>query len=183
VELDGPVSMVMTVTAGRLPANSWIMDEAEGGGRVISEVCHFIDLMVAVSGSLVSSISGLGLRESGRELQSASFSLGFSDGSIGTIHYFANGSRKVPKERFEVFSDGRTAVIENFRAVQSFGFKGLKSKRLWSQQKGHAVCMDAFLRAVRGEDVVIPSWEEIRNVTRATVLAREALRSGVAFRV
>jgi len=178
-----PISMVMTVNAGRLPSDSWIMDEAEGGGRVISEVCHFIDLMVAVSGSLVSSISGLALRESGRELQSASFSLGFADGSIGTIHYFANGSRKVPKERFEVYSDGRTAVIENFRGVRSFGFKGLKSKRLWSQQKGHAECIDAFLRAVRGEDVVIPSWDEVRNVTRATVLAREAIRSGVAFRV
>jgi hypothetical protein len=62
-------------------------------------------------------------------------------------------------------------------------FKGLKSKRLWSQQKGHAECMDAFLRAVRGEDVVIPSWEETRNVTRATVLVREAVRSGVSFRV
>ena len=178
-----PISMVMTVNAGRLPSDSWIMDEAEGGGRVISEVCHFIDLMVAVSGSLVSSISGIALRESGRELQSASFSLEFADGSIGTIHYFANGSRKVPKERFEVYSEGRTAVIENFRGVRSFGFKGLKSKRLWSQQKGHAECMDAFLRAVRGEDVAVPSWEEVRNVTRATVLAREAVRNGVAFRV
>jgi hypothetical protein len=67
--------------------------------------------------------------------------------------------------------------------VRSFGFKGLKSRRLWSQQKGHAQCVDAFLRAVRGEDVVLPSWEEIRNVTRATVLAREAVRSGVLFPV
>jgi hypothetical protein len=82
-----------------------------------------------------------------------------------------------------VFSDGRTAVIENFRGVRSFEVTRLKSKRLWSQQKGHAERIDAFLRAVRAEDVVIPSWEEIRNVTRATVLAREALRSGVSFRV
>jgi hypothetical protein len=82
-----------------------------------------------------------------------------------------------------VYSDGRTAVIENFRGVRSFGFKGLKSRRLWSQQEGHAECMDAFLRAVRGEEVAVPSWDEVRNVTRATVLAREAIRSGVAFRV
>jgi hypothetical protein len=65
----------------------------------------------------------------------------------------------------------------------SFGVTGLKSKRLWSQQKGHAERIDAFLRAVRGEDVVIPSWEEIRNVTRATILARESIRNGVPFRV
>jgi hypothetical protein len=74
-------------------------------------------------------------------------------------------------------------IITNKMLYCNFIFTYFKSTCVWSQQKGHAECIDAFLRAVRGEDVVLPSWEEIRNVTRATVLAREALRSGVAFRV
>ncbi len=173
-----PLSMVMTVNAGRLPADSWVLDEAEGGGRVVSEVCHFIDLFVALTGSLVKTVVATPLREVSGEPQTAMFSLTFEDGSVGSIQYLANGSRKLPKERLEVHSSGRSAVIDNFRALKSFGFKNLPSKKLWTQSKGHRECAAAFMGAIKGEAVVLPSWEELRNVTAATIAAKEALKAG-----
>jgi len=173
-----PLSMMMTVHAGKLPPDSWVMDESEGGGRVTSEVCHFIDLFVAVAGAPVVSIGATPLREGGHEAQTVMFAVTLGDGSIGTIHYLANSSRKLPKERFEVNSDGRTVVIDNFRGVKSFGFKKIKSRKLWSQKKGHRQCIEAFLGAVKGEKIELPSFEEIKNVTVATILAKESLRNG-----
>jgi predicted dehydrogenase len=141
-------------------------------------VCHFIDLFVAVAGAPVTSIGATPLREGSHEAQTVMFSLTLGDGSIGTIHYLANSSRKLPKERFEVNSDGRTVVIDNFRGLKSFGFKKIKSRKLWSQQKGHRQCIEAFLGAVKGEKIELPSFEEIKNVTVATILAKESLRNG-----
>lgn len=173
-----PLSMIMTVNAGRLPADSWVMDQEQGGGRVTSELCHFIDLMVAVAGAHVSSIAATPLREEGGEAQTAIFSLTFADGSIGAIHYLANGNRRIPKERFEVNSSGRSVVIDNFRAIRSFGFSAIRNRRLWTQQKGHQQCIQAFLGAIKGEPTTLPRWDELRNITTATILARESLRNG-----
>jgi predicted dehydrogenase/threonine dehydrogenase-like Zn-dependent dehydrogenase len=178
-----PLTLSMTVNAGRLPSDSWVMDESEGGGRVTSEVCHFIDLFVAIAGAPVTAVVSTPLRESKAEAQTAIFSLTLADGSIGTIQYLSNSSRKLPKERLEVHSGGRTAVIDNFRSIKSFGFKNLRSRKLWSQAKGHRECISAFLAAVSGREIELPAWDELRNVTVATIAAKESARDGVLFRV
>lgn len=171
------------MNAGRLPSDSWVMDKSEGGGRVTSEVCHFIDLFVAIAGAPVTAVVSTPLRESKTEAQTAIFSLTLADGSIGTIQYLSNSSRKLPKERLEVHSGGRTAVIDNFRSIKSFGFKNLRSRKLWSQARGHRECISTFLAAVSGREIELPAWNELRNVTVATIAAKESARVGVLFRV
>ena len=96
-------------------------------------------------------------------------SLCFADGSIGTIHYFANGSKSFPKERLEVFSGGRVLQLDNFRVLRGFGWPGLSRMRLWRQDKGQAACAAAFLAAIRSGGASPIPFEQIAEVTRTTI--------------
>ena len=98
-----------------------------------------------------------------------SLQLGFGDGSIGTVHYFANGTKAFPKERLEVFAQGRVLQLDNFRILRGFGWPAFNTMRLWRQDKGQAACVEAFLRAVReGGTSPIP-FNEILEVSRVTI--------------
>ena len=163
----GPKAFVMTVNAGAIPAGHWVQDRRVGGGRLIGEGCHFIDLLRHLSGSPISSSAVAVMRDT--TCDSMTVSLNFADGSIGTVHYFSNGTRAFPKERVEVFAAGRILQLDNFRRLTGFGWPGFSKMNLWRQDKGQNACAAAFIAAVRaGRQAPIP-LEELLEVARVTL--------------
>jgi len=158
-----PKALIMTVNAGAIPADHWTQDPERGGGRIIGEACHFIDLLRFLAGSAIASS---GVTRLSRD--TVTIALAFADGSTGTVHYLANGHRSFPKERLEVFCGGRILQLDNFRTLRGYGWRGFRKMSLWRQDKGHAAAVAAFLDAVRqGRPSPIP-LEEVIEVTRAT---------------
>jgi predicted dehydrogenase len=174
-----PLTMTMTVNAGDIPPEHWVHDPAAGGGREIGEGCHFIDLMCAVAGAPVTDVSAMmvGPGPAVRD-DKMIISLGFADGSIGTINYFANGTKKYPKERLEVFSDGRVLRLENFRQTRGFGFRGFRILKTRRQDKGHAYEFARFVTLVADGGSAPQSFASIVNVTRASFAAVESATTG-----
>jgi predicted dehydrogenase len=165
--VQGPKSFVMTVNAGAIPADHWAQDAEVGGGRIIGEACHFIDLLRFLSGTRIASQHVT--RMDTLTNDSVSLSLGFEDGSIGTVHYLANGSKAFPKERLEVFAAGRVLQLDNFRKLQGFGWPGFKKMNLWRQDKGQKACAAAFIKAIaQGGPAPIP-FDEIVEVARVSI--------------
>jgi predicted dehydrogenase/threonine dehydrogenase-like Zn-dependent dehydrogenase len=162
-----PLSMIMTVNAGYIPSEHWTQDPEVGGGRIVGEACHFIDLLRFLCGYRIADhrITVLNNQFS----DTVSIDLTFEDGSIGTIHYFANGSKRFAKERLEVFSGGRILQLDNFRVLKGYGWQNFKRMKLWGQDKGHAAGVKAFLYAAQyGMAPPIP-FEEIFETTRLSI--------------
>jgi predicted dehydrogenase/threonine dehydrogenase-like Zn-dependent dehydrogenase len=175
--LDAPKSIIMTVNAGFIPKEHWTQDPVKGGGRIIGECCHFIDLMRFLVGSKINSINGQAMvSNSSREtlLDRSSITLGFEDGSFGTILYLANGASNFPKERIEVFAEGKVLQLDNFRKLSGFGWKNFKKMNLWSQDKGQNACALAFVKAIKSRVQCIPI-DEIFEVAHATIEANDIL--------
>lgn len=176
VERSQPLSVIYTVNAGVIPADHWTQDPQVGGGRIIGEACHFIDLLrylvgqpiVGLEARMMGAAPGVVVRQ-----DKMTILLEFADGSTGAIHYLANGSKRYPKERVEVFSEGRVLVLDNFKTLRGYGWKGFKRKRLWRQDKGHAAEVAAFIeRVIDGGAPLIP-WPVLEEVTLATFAAVE----------
>jgi len=162
-----PKSFVMTVNAGTVAQSHWTQDPSVGGGRFLGEGCHFIDLLRYLAGVPIRDFAVVPLRSPTRD--TGSVSLAFADGSIGTIHYFANGSRAFPKERLEVFAGGRILQLDNFRSLRAFGWQGAGRVSSWRQDKGQSECARAFVDAVAtGGAPPIPT-DELLEVARLTI--------------
>jgi predicted dehydrogenase/threonine dehydrogenase-like Zn-dependent dehydrogenase len=174
-----PLCMSMTVNAGAIPADNWIQDPKRGGGRIIGEACHFIDLLAHIAGAPVVSVSAMMVGEGPVvRTDKMSIQLSFADGSVGTVNYFANGSKSYPKEVLEVFSQGRIARLENFRVTTAYGFKGFSRFKTWRQDKGHLSEIAAFAeRVASGGHSLIP-FAELENVTRASFAAMDSASVG-----
>lgn len=167
--VSGPKALVMMVNAGTIPADHWTQDPAVGGGRIIGEACHFIDLLRFLADARIADLDSAAMASPTRD--TVSIRLRFADGSIGTVHYFANGSKAFPKERLEVFAAGRVLQLDNFRRLRGYGWPGFKPMTLWWQDKGQRACAAAFLEAVRsGGPAPIPP-EELIEVSRAALEA------------
>lgn len=177
-----PKAMVMTVNAGSIPGNHWVHDPAVGGGRIVGEGCHFIDLLRFLAGAPIKEVQAVcvgGSPSDGIRGDKATFTLSFADGSIGTVHYLANGNKDFPKERLEVFCGGRILVLDNFRRLTGYGWKGFREDRQWRQDKGHTAEVAAFIAAVeKGGPPPIPI-DEIIEVTRATLEITRKISKGV----
>ena len=173
-----PLAMSMTVNGGMIPPEHWVHHPDRGGGRIIGEACHFIDLMAFLSGSAVRKVAAFEMGEGPAVREDKMvLSMRFEDGSVGTINYFSNGSKAYPKETLEVFSDGRVARLENFRRLQGYGFKGFRVLSTLKQDKGHEAEVAAFVdRIAAGGQPVIP-FTEIVNTTLATFAAIESART------
>lgn len=167
-----PLAMCFMANAGAVPAGHWVHDPVRGGGRIIGEACHYIDLMVFLCGSRVRTVAAVWM---GHGVQvnedKMSISLSFEDGSVGTVNYFANGSKAYPKEAMEVFSEGRVLRLDNFRRLDGYGFKGFGKLKTWRQDKGHAAEFAAFVEKARqGGEPLIP-LADLVNVTYASFAA------------
>jgi len=173
-----PVSFIMTMNAGYIPSNHWTQNTETGGGRIIGEACHYIDLMRFLASSPIVSVQARRMGDSPTleiAADKAAITLGFANGSFGTIHYLANGHKSFPKERIEVFTAGRVLQIDNFRKLRGFGWPGFRKMNLWRQDKGQSACPAAFINTIeKGGSSPIP-LEEIIEVASATLEAAKQL--------
>jgi predicted dehydrogenase len=162
-----PKSFVFTVNAGQVPADHWTQDPDMGGGRLIGEACHCIDLLRHLAGYPVTTFERSSL--SSPTGDTFTLQLAFADGSIGTIHYFANGNRSIPKERLEVFSGGRVLQLDNFRHLRGYGWPEFRRMNLRRQDKGHKACAAAFVQAIKSGGPAPISFDELSEVSRVTI--------------
>ncbi len=172
----GAKSIVITVNAGAIAADHWTQNREVGGGRIIGEACHFIDLARFLAGHPISVTNAFAMTTGdGRLGDCASIQLSFSDGSIATVHYFSNGSKNFPKERVEVFAAGKVFSCNNFRFSQEIG--GKRKLKTRSQDKGHENELAEFAKTIReGGDWPIPA-AELWEVTQSTIEAAEQIHS------
>jgi predicted dehydrogenase/threonine dehydrogenase-like Zn-dependent dehydrogenase len=178
-----PMSMVYRINAGFVEAESWAQDSEVGGGRVIGEACHFIDFLTYLCGSLPELLYAESMQEPRSCNDTASISLKYRNGSIGTVHYFANGSKRLRKEYVEIFQDGTTAVIDDFRTLSFHGDSKAKKKQLPSQNKGQREEIRAFFEAVRRRDQSVMPIEQIMSTAEVSFRTLESLRTGTAIEV
>lgn len=175
---QGNMNIVATMNAGFIPPNSWIHDPLVGGGRIIGEACHFIDLCSYLADSRVVAVCVNAMGRSPQEnTENASILLRYADGSNAVINYLSNGNKAYSKERIEVHSQERTLVLDNWRTLTGFGFNGFTSQRR-KQDKGHAEQFRLLVERIKtGGKVLIP-FEEIVNTTRASFAAITSLKEG-----
>jgi predicted dehydrogenase/threonine dehydrogenase-like Zn-dependent dehydrogenase len=170
---SGPKAMVMTVNAGMIPADHWTQDPDVGGGRIVGEACHFVDLLRFLAGAPV--VSHQVQPMASKTGDTMSIQLGFAEGSVGTVHYFANGNKAFAKERLEVYASGRILQLDNFRRLTGFGWPRFKKLNLWRQDKGQEACAAAFVRAVAQSGPAPIPFQEVMEVSRVTIeIAGEA---------
>ena len=174
-----PKAFIFTMNAGDIPADHWTQDAAVGGGRIIGEACHYIDLMRFLAGSEITGFTatqigdmpGVGVRD-----DKASITLTFADGSFGTILYLANGGKAFAKERLEVFCNDAVLQLDNFKRLRSFAWPGFKGQRLLNQNKGQKACAKAFIESIEQGKPSPISAAEIFEVSRISVQIAEQLR-------
>jgi len=155
-----PKAINYRINAGVIPADNWIQDKEIGGGRIIGEVCHFVDLAMFIDGSLPDSLSANAIMDAQGLLDTLNVNVSFKDGSIANVSYFANGSKNLKKERLEVFSNGITAIIDDFKELHLYDKKHKKSK-LINQDKGHKEEVKQFLNSIREGKPAPISFEEV----------------------
>jgi len=159
-----PIAISMLVNAGALPASHWTRDPEAGGGRIVGEACHFVDLALFLVGHSIVAASAV---EQGAD--GATINLTFADGSLATIAYWTNGPKSFAKERVEVFSEGRALVIDNWRRLRGHDWPGVKRSWMPRQDKGHRAEVAAFLGAVaQGGAPPIPV-DELESVSRVVL--------------
>ncbi len=165
---NGPKTMIVTINAGKIASDHWTQDLEVGGGRIIGEACHFIDLLRFLVGKTITNYQIKHMDSLTND--TATIQLGFEDGSIGTIHYFANGSKAFPKERLEVFAGGGVLQLDNYQKLNGYGWSGFKKMNLWSQDKGQKACVKAFIDGISNGNNISPiSIDEIFEVSRVSI--------------
>ncbi|MEZ4601740.1 MAG: bi-domain-containing oxidoreductase [Syntrophotaleaceae bacterium] len=174
----GPMAMTYRVNAGHIPKDSWIQDPVVGGGRVIGEVCHFVDFLTFLNGSPPVRVYAAPMKSSSETNDTLTLTLQYRNGSVGTVSYFANGDKGLAKEKLEVFANGCTCVLDDFRTltIHARGRARVKGGRV--QDKGQKSGVTAFIEGVlEGNGPAIP-FEEIHSTTLVTLKALESLRTG-----
>jgi polar amino acid transport system substrate-binding protein len=183
---QAPLSISYRVNSGRIPRESWIQDAREGGGRIIGEVCHFIDLMHFLTGAVTTRVyaeSIISRNEQIVEEDSVFITLRFSDGSNGSIAYLAEGDKALAKERVEIYGEGKTFVLDDFRSATTYRGGREETAKLRNQDKGQASEVRAVCAVVtEGTDAPI-ALNDLAATTRATFRIRESLRTGLPVEV
>lgn len=162
-----PKAINYRINAGIIPAGHWIQDKEIGGGRIVGEVCHFIDLSSFIAGSSITEVSASLLDDKKNLDDSITINLQFQDGSIANISYFSNGSKLIPKERIEIFSAGTVSVIDDFKTLKIYSSKE-KVYKLSNQDKGHSKEVTMFVDSILNGSPAPISFEEIYQSTLAT---------------
>jgi len=178
VPASAPKNITMVMNAGHIPAESWVQDMEIGGGRIIGEACHFLDLAIALSGSKIASVCMNALGSHPQEnTDNATILARCENGDNVTVHYYSNGHRSYSKERIEIYSQGKTLILDNFRKLTGYGFKGFSSLKT-SLDKGHNTQFKLLKqRIAEGGEALIP-LDQILNSASASFGAIESLKSG-----
>ena len=184
-ELQGriaPASLVATVNAGAIPREHWTQDPEAGGGRIVGEACHFIDLARFLVGVPIVDLQVTAARDAqGRSIDDiAHLSLSFADGSTAVVHYLASGAKAFPKERIECFWAGKTMAIDNWRRMHRYGAGGPWWDRAHTMDKGHAEELRQWMAAVRGEGPAPIAFDELFEVSRWAIQAGRLARNDSA---
>jgi predicted dehydrogenase/threonine dehydrogenase-like Zn-dependent dehydrogenase len=172
----GPININATMNAGFIPQNVWVHDLSVGGGRIIGEACHYIDLCTFLTSSEIESVCLNAMGENPSEnIDNASILLKYKNGSNAVVNYFANGSKAYSKERVEVYSRERTWIMDNFRTTKAYGVKGFKNLKT-KINKGHKAQFHEYIKRIQiGGEPLIP-FSEIVNVTKASFAAIQSLK-------
>jgi predicted dehydrogenase/threonine dehydrogenase-like Zn-dependent dehydrogenase len=175
---DSPMNIVATINAGFIPSKVWVQDMQIGGGRIIGEACHFIDLISYISGSKVKSVcmNSMGINPI-ENTDNASILLKYENGTNAVINYFANGSKAYVKERVEIFHQERTLILDNWRSLKGYGFRNFTTARS-GQDKGHQNQFNKLIQAIQNGGGQIIPMDEIINTTKASFAAIESLKTG-----
>ncbi len=176
---NAPMNIVATMNAGAIPPDVWVHDMKIGGGRIVGEACHYIDLVVYLSGSKVTAVCMNAMGENPKEnTDNASILLKLENGSTAVVNYFSNGSKAYSKERLEVFSQERNLIMDNFITTRAYGVKGFKKMKT-KLDKGHRSQFHQMVKRVKeGNGVDLIPYEELINVTKASFAAIESLKTG-----
>lgn len=174
---EGPKNIIATMNAGFIPANAWIHDVDVGGGRIIGEACHYIDLCTFLAGSKVKAVCMNSMGTAPEDnTDNASILLKYENGTNAVINYFANGSKAYSKERIEAFNQEKTLIIDNWRILMGYGTKGF-SKIKTKLDKGHKEQFRLLVESVKSGKPIIP-FEDIVNTTKASFAAIRSLKEG-----
>jgi predicted dehydrogenase/NADPH:quinone reductase-like Zn-dependent oxidoreductase len=178
--ISEPLALHYRINAGHLPSDHWVNDREQGGGRIVGEVCHFVDLLMFLASSPIVEVEARPIANSGRYSgDNILVSLSFANGSEGTISYLANGDRSFSKERIEVFGGGSAAVLDDFRRLELVrnGRKESIHSR-WSQNKGHRTEWTAFVKSMQGKTEAPIAFEELLCSTLATLRVDQSASAG-----
>lgn len=182
----GAMNIIATMNAGYIPPEVWVHDLEAGGGRIVGEACHYIDLLTYLTGSKVVEVSMQAMGVNPEEnTDNASIHLKYENGSLGVINYFANGNKSYSKERLELYYQGKNLIMDNFRRLDGYGFKkGFGTKILKTKQdKGHDKQFQLLTqRWKQGGEPLIP-FDEIVNTTQATFAAIQSLKEGKMVKI
>ncbi len=166
-------TFIMTVNAGFIPETHWTQHKKAGGGRIIGEACHFIDLLRFLAASPITHFQVMKLHP--LQQDHVSLALSFADGSSGIIHYLINGHSSFPKERLEIFTAGKILQLDNFRYLKGYGWREFKKMNLWRQDKGQGACIKRFVEGIeKGLPPLIP-LNEIVEVSRVSLEMTQAI--------
>ena len=175
---DNPMTMIYRINAGSIPGDNWIQDLEIGGGRVLGEVCHFIDYLTYLNGSLPTKISASALPDANQLNDTLNILIQFENGSSGVIGYYANGSKSMTKEYVEVFSAGMSATLNDFKELKLYGKGKPKKDKLLNQNKGQKEMVTAFVKGLLTNGKAPISFEEIVAVTKASFGVLESVKRG-----
>jgi predicted dehydrogenase len=176
-KLNVPLSINYRINAGTIDADHWVHDKNVGGGRIIGEVCHFIDLLTFITGSKVKSLSANAMQDAKHLTDTLVINFQFENGSIGTISYFSNGNKNLDKEYLEIFGAGQVIVIDDFKDMQTYG-SSKKTDSLSKQDKGHKQEVAVFLEAiVKGKESPV-AFDEIYHSMFCTFKVEESIALG-----
>ncbi len=177
-----PLSCIYRVNAGAIPPDSWIQDPTIGGGRIIGEVCHFIDFQLWLTGAQPVEVYASALSDPAKIHDTLTITLTFSNGSVGTVCYFANGSKAMGKEYIEVYQAGCSWIIRDFKEIETFAGKA-KRHALINQDKGQAAMVSAFMASAAGKAEPPIPFTDIYASTLATFAVIESLRQKQPIRL
>jgi len=173
---DSKMNIVATMNAGDIPPGFWVHDMLVGGGRIIGEACHYLDLMIFLSGSKIKSVCMNAMGENPSEnTDNASILVKMENGSSGVVNYFANGAKSYSKERLEVFSQEKILIMDNFIKTSGYGVKGF-SKLKTKLDKGHNAQFTQIIEKLSKGSIQLIPYDELINATKASFAAIESLK-------
>jgi predicted dehydrogenase len=174
-----PKCFIFTMNAGYIPPQHWTQKTEKGGGRIVGEACHYIDLMLFLSGSSIKSWSAIGIDENNNVSvpdDRVAINIKFEDGSIGTINYLSNGG-PFPKERIEVFCDNAVLQLDNFKKLKGYGWNGFRTMKSFTQDKGQKQCVLQFINAIKNKEKPPIPFAQIREVANISIEIANSLRT------